>query len=152
MSRFPAARRIVCALSAAMVLGSGFARADGPVATVKNIKGAVSVERDAKALPATIGMPLLQSDQVVTGADGSAGITFADNALLSLGPSSRLSIDTFRFDPTTYDGDFQTTLAKGKMAVVSGKIAKHHLDAMKVRTPTSVLGVRGTEFLVEAGE
>jgi hypothetical protein len=32
---------------------------------------------------------------------------------------------------------------------VSGKIAKQSPDAMKVRTPASVLGVRGTEFVVK---
>jgi hypothetical protein len=95
-------------------------------------------------------MVLMQSDTVATGADGAAGITFEDNSLLSLGPGSRLAIDRFSFDRTTHAGNFETTLAKGRMAVVSGKIAKHQLDAMKVRTPTALLGVRGTEFIVEA--
>jgi hypothetical protein len=90
-----------------------------------------------------------QSDRIVTGADGSAGITFEDNALLSLGPSSSLALDRFSFDSTTYDGAFETTLSSGKLAVVSGKIAHHQLDAMKVRTPSTILGVRGTKFLVE---
>jgi hypothetical protein len=33
---------------------------------------------------------------------------------------------------------------------VSGKIAKQSPDAMKVRTPSTILGVRGTEFVVRA--
>ena len=32
-------------------------------------------------MPATVGMPLLVSDVLLTGADGSAGVTFADNSL-----------------------------------------------------------------------
>jgi len=32
---------------------------------------------------------------------------------------------------------------------VSGKIAKSGRDAMQVRTPNSLLGVRGTRFIVE---
>ena len=51
----------------------------------------------------------------------------------------------------TAEGAFESTLSRGKLAVVSGKIAKHGLDHMKVSTPTSILGVRGTEFLVDAG-
>jgi len=31
---------------------------------------------------------------------------------------------------------------------VSGRIAKQSPDAMTVRTPTAILGVRGTEFVV----
>ena len=34
----------------------------------------------------------------------------------------------------------------GTLAAVSGKIAKQSPGAMKVRTPSAVLGVRGTEF------
>ncbi|MBC7491540.1 MAG: FecR domain-containing protein, partial [Novosphingobium sp.] len=33
--------------------------------------------------------------------------------------------------------------------VVSGKIAKSAKDAMQVHTPTTILGVRGTRFVVD---
>jgi hypothetical protein len=32
--------------------------------------------------------------------------------------------------------------------VVSGKMVKQSPEAMRVRTPASIMGVRGTEFLV----
>jgi hypothetical protein len=34
---------------------------------------------------------------------------------------------------------------------VSGKLAKQSPEAMKVKTPAAILGVRGTEFLVRTG-
>jgi hypothetical protein len=34
--------------------------------------------------------------------------------------------------------------------VISGRLAKASPDAMTVRTPTAILGVRGTEFVVSA--
>ncbi|MGD9600429.1 MAG: FecR domain-containing protein [Gammaproteobacteria bacterium] len=116
---------------------------------IKTVQGDVSIERGAAVLTAELGLPVQVTDVIVTGPDGVVGITFEDNALLSLGPGSRLSIGQFRFDSTTHDGAFETTLTRGRLAVVSGKIAKHKQDAMKVRTPSSILGVRGTEFLVE---
>ncbi len=127
------------------------AGADDVAGVFKVVNGGVSVLRKDATLPATVGMAVYQSDQIVTAADGSAGITFEDNALLSLGPSSHLSVDRFAFNSTTHDGAFETTLSSGKLAVVSGKIAHHQLDAMKVRTPSTMLGVRGTKFLVEVG-
>ena len=36
------------------------------------------------------------------------------------------------------------------LAVTSGRIAKQTPEAMTVRTPSAVLGVRGTEFVVNA--
>ena len=40
----------------------------------------------------------------------------------------------------------------GTLAVVSGRIAKKAPQAMTVRTPSAVLGVRGTEFVVSVDE
>jgi hypothetical protein len=144
--------RVLGFLFAAGVLAlAAPAGADDVAGVFKVVNGGVSVLRKEATLPATVGMAVYQSDQIVTAADGSAGITFEDNALLSLGPSSRLSVDRFAFNSTTHDGAFETTLSSGKLAVVSGKIAHHQLDAMKVRTPSTMLGVRGTKFLVEVG-
>lgn len=121
------------------------------IAQFKVTKGTVYVERDGQRLAASVGTPLQSTDAVVTGADGSAGIAFIDNSLLSVGPNSVLAIERYAFNSTTHEGAFDTTLRKGTLSVVSGKIAKQSPDAMKIRTPSSILGVRGTEFLVQTG-
>jgi len=122
------------------------------IGQVKIAKGTAHVERDGQRLPAVVGMPIRQSDSLVTGADGTVGVTFADNSLLSVGPNSTLSIDKFAFDAGTHEGQFDASLKKGTLAVVSGKMVKQSPDAMRVKTPASILGVRGTEFLVKIAE
>ena len=119
------------------------------IGQVKTAAGAVMIDRAGTTIAAKPGMHVETSDVVRTGADGSVCITMNDNALLALGPNSVLALDSFAFDTTTYQGKFDATLSKGSLAVVSGKIAKQSPDAMKVRTPASVLGVRGTEFVVK---
>lgn len=119
---------------------------------VKVVKGTVQIERTGQKLPATVGAAVHPGDVVITGADGSVGITFLDNSLLSAGPNSVLAIDRFVFDSTTHQGSFESSLKKGTLAVVSGKLTKQSPDAMKVTTPAAVLGVRGTEFLVRTGD
>jgi hypothetical protein len=119
---------------------------------VKVAKGAVQIERAGQTMPATLGALVQAGDVVVTGTDGSVGITFLDNSLLSAGPNTVLAIDRFAFDSTTHQGSFESSLKKGTLAVVSGKLAKQSPDAMKVKTPAAVLGVRGTEFLVRTGD
>lgn len=126
--------------------------AENLAGTFKRVEGRVQVERGVEKLDATVGMDVFQNDLVMTGGSGAAGITFQDNTLMSLGPASQLRIDRFAFNSTTHEGAFESHLKRGRIAVVSGKIAKHQQDAMKVRTPTTILGVRGTEFIVEAGE
>jgi hypothetical protein len=119
------------------------------VGEIKTVKGAAHVEREGKKLPATVGLQLHQADTIVTGADGAVGITFLDNSLFSAGPNSVLVINKYRFDTTTHAGEFDASLNKGSLAVVSGKMVKQSPDSMRIRTPSSVMGVRGTEFVVK---
>jgi hypothetical protein len=119
---------------------------------IKVARGTAHIERGGQKLPARIGARVRPADVIVTGADGSLGIAFADDSLLSIGPGSTLVIEQFAFDTTTHRGAHDTTLRRGTLAAVSGKIARQSPDAMKVRTPVAILGVRGTEFLVRTGE
>jgi hypothetical protein len=135
---------ILCVFAAAAVAND--------VGQVKVTKGTAHVEREGQRFPAAVGMPIRQADTLVTGADGTVGVTFADNSLLSVGPNSVLAIDKFAFDPGTHEGQFDASLKKGTLAVVSGKMVKQSPDAMRVRTPASILGVRGTEFIVKLAE
>jgi hypothetical protein len=118
------------------------------IGQIKTVQGTVHVEREGQRLAATPGMSVRQSDTLITGADGAVGVTFLDNSLLSAGPRSVLAIDRYNFDSTTHAGQFDASLKQGSLAVVSGKIVKQSPGAMRVRTPASVMGVRGTEFVV----
>jgi len=137
-------------IAAALLLCSPAGAAE--IGQIKISKGQVTVERNGAALPATVGMRLETADVLKTGADGSVGITMADNSLLSAGPNSILSLDRFEFDPTTSQGQFDAQLRKGSLAVISGRIAKQSPEAMTVRTPSAILGVRGTEFVLSAND
>jgi len=119
-----------------------------PVGQIKTANGEVHIERDGKRLAAQPGDMVLESDSVKTGRDGSVGVTFTDNSLLSAGPDSVLVIERYAFNSTTHAGHFDASLKKGTLAVISGKMVKQSPGAMRVRTPASIMGVRGTEFLV----
>ena len=126
--------------------------ASAEIGQIKTSKGEVSVQRQGQSLPGTVGLRLEAADTLRTGADGSVGITMRDNSLLSAGPNSVVSLERFEFDPTTSQGRFETQLQRGTLAVVSGRIARQSPPAMVVRTPAAQLGVRGTDFVVSAGE
>ena len=121
------------------------------IGQVKVTSGAVHIQRGSERLPVTVGTRVRVSDTVVTGDNGSVGITFTDNTLLSAGPDTVLVLEQYAFNSTTHDGRFNARVDRGSLAVVSGKIAKQAPDAMVVKTPSSLLGVRGTEFLVKVG-
>jgi hypothetical protein len=122
------------------------------IGLVKVAKGTVHIERAGESLPVAVGMAVRPADVIVTGADGAAGITFTDNSLVSVGPGSVFAIDKYRFDATTHVGEFEGNLRHGKLAAVSGKMVKQQPESMKIRTPSAIMGVRGTEFVVQVDD
>ena len=122
---------------------------EGRIGTVKVVKGGVNILRGEQRLKAAPGASVLVADQVVTAADGAVGITLRDNTLLSAGPNSSLSLEKFAFNSTTHEGSMDTSLKRGTLSVVSGKIAKQSPESVRFSTPSASLGVRGTEFVIE---
>ena len=121
------------------------------IGRVKRAQGQSFVQRGAARLPVTPGFQLLKGDTLVTGANGRMALTFIDNTRFAVGPNSRILVDKFAYDRRSRRGEFVTQVNRGSLAIVSGQIAKSQRDAMKVRTPTTLLGVRGTRFVVEVG-
>jgi hypothetical protein len=125
------------------------AAAEGPrIGQVKTVSGEAAILRDAARLPIKPGDPVYTKDIVETGEHGSVGITFIDNTVFSTGPNSRIGLDEFRFDPAV-GGEMVAQMPRGTLSVVSGEITKRSPGALKIMTPTAVLGVRGTTFAVE---
>jgi hypothetical protein len=123
------------------------AQAD-PIGQIKVLSGEVYIERAGVRTAAALGVAVNQSDRIITGKDGSVGVSFADQALLSAGPNTSLVLDQFNYDPATRQGSFDVSLRRGTLSAIAGKIVAQTPGAMKVRTPAAVLAVRGTEFVV----
>lgn len=121
----------------------------GEIARIKSHVGVVSVQRGGSMIAARPGLALEQGDILVTGKTGRVGVAFLDNTRMAMGPNSKITLSEFAYDRARQTGTFVTSVNRGSLGVVSGNIAKSKRDAMRVRTPTSVLGVRGTKFVVE---
>lgn len=119
------------------------------IGRIKRSVGAALIERGQTKLTPAPGFQLLAGDTLVTGKNGQLSLTFIDDTRFSVGPNSRISVDQFDYDRKSQTGQFVTRVNRGSLAIVSGQIAHSKRDAMKVRTPTSLLGVRGTRFIVE---
>ena len=134
-------------LIALLMLGqTGWAEAIGQI---KLLSGEVALVRNSVRSPAQTGDLLEKADTLLTGTDGRVGITFIDNSRFSMGPNSQIALEKFTFNPTTHEGEFLTKVEHGTLAVISGHIAHSAQDAMQVQTRTTILGVRGTRFLVQ---
>lgn len=121
------------------------------IGMIKRLSGSVLLDRGAQVLTPLPGMALLQGDRLRTGPDGHAGVSLSDDSLLTAGPNSSLLISSFAFDSTTHDGQLQARLGRGSLHVVSGLIAKKTPEKVNFQARSVVLGVRGTEFIIDIG-
>ena len=127
---------------------------DGRQGTVKTVHGSVTLVSGQTRRAAVEGGAVRQGDQIVTGADSSAALALRDGTVVSVGPNSAAYLSYYRFESTTNDGNVTLSLIKGSLRVVTGLITRAASESgpakVKVTTPTAVIGVRGTDVVVDA--
>ena len=75
-----------------------------------------------------------------------------DGTVMVLGANSRMELKNFAFDATTYEGNVAVALMRGTMRMITGLVGKTRHDAVQVNTPTALIGIRGTDFIVEVDD
>lgn len=123
-----------------------------PIGYVKNVTGDASVVTAGQLRKAEVGSPVHVGSILKTGSQGSLGVTFKDETVMSFGPNTELTVDEYLYEPGQGKLRMNSKLAKGSMNYVSGVIAKLQPEAVTVKTPTGVIGVRGTQFLLKVEE
>lgn len=87
------------------------------------------------------------SDEVVeTARRGALHLIFRDGAEFRLGSASTATLDRFVYDPDASTGEFSLSLGKGIYRLITGKMQK---EGLLVVTPVALVGVRGTDFVVQ---
>jgi len=143
----------VILLAALPAIGWSLPVADDPtIGVVRNATGPANILRGDQIIPAAVGVKLHMGDTLTTGPDGSLGLILRDNSSLSIGPESSIVIQRFLFSPAEGKLGLFARLAKGTMAYLSGMIGKLAPETVRFETPVASIGIRGTCFVVRAGE
>lgn len=136
-----------------MLLLAGNVLAGGPpIGSVKTVTGDASITTDSQKSSAQVGSPVFQGSILQTGKNGSMGVTFKDETVMSFGADTVFTVDEYLYAPTQGKLKLSSKITKGSLNYVSGVIAKMQPDAVSVTTPTGVIGVRGTQFLLKVEE
>ena len=133
----------LCLLVSAPVLAE-----QAPAGRIKVASGKVFVLRAGTTSPINAGQVVFEADVLRTGADGRVGVTLKDDTRLSLGPSSEVRLDRFSYAPAEGKLAVVLNVVSGIVGYVSGHIAKLAPDAIRIETPTAILGVRGTTLAI----
>ena len=99
-------------------------------------------------VPRTLGkgLNLKEGDRLTTADGGSAIIKLDDGTRMTLRPNSEMVLQTYRFKENAPDNSMLMQLVRGGFRAVTGLISKNAPDAAKIRTNTSTIGIRGTDF------
>lgn len=124
-------------------------------ATVMEIKGAVSFMKEGAAewLPLEKGMVLGEGDKIKTGPDSEATIETAGTAktaLLTVRKGTEFTLKTLRHDASAQLDSTLLNLEIGSVLVKAEKLVGG--SRFEVKTPTSIVGIRGTTFEVNVAQ
>ncbi len=113
-----------------------------PIAVMIKSKGNISLIRNSKEKPITSGEQLYNGDILKSGKKSYAAIKFSDaSSMVKLFPSSQIVI-TAKKNKGKYDKKINL-----KVGDIWSKVTKK-TGKYDIETPTTVVSVKGTEFLV----
>lgn len=116
------------------------------------LAGAVSVERAGQTQRLSVGDAIFEADLLRSGPDGRIGITLMDGTRVSLGPNTEVTLATFTYAPAEQRFGLVLRVARGIMEYISGRLGKLAPESIRIETPSSIVGVRGTRVLLEASQ
>ena len=123
-----------------------------PAGRIKTVAGEAFVIRQGQRIAAMVGTPVYEQDSLATGADGRVGLTLRDDTRLSIGPQTTIEINRFVYAQSDSQFAFVLKVVRGVVAYVSGRIAKLSPDAVRLETPSAIVGVRGTRLVIRVGQ
>ncbi|OAH96806.1 hypothetical protein A1332_04905 [Methylomonas methanica] len=125
---------------------------DAVIGYIKTITDQTTIGDSNGPIKASLGSPIHVGNVIKTDENGAAGVTLKDNTILSIGPNTEFKIEAYQFEPQQDKLQLNASLLKGTLHYISGVIAKLKPEAVTVKTPTGVIAVRGTRFLVKIEE
>jgi ferric-dicitrate binding protein FerR (iron transport regulator) len=137
------------AVGASLLTPVGAARAAEQVGVAVTVRNDVTGKLQTQTVKIEGGSNVFGREIVRTNLDSNAKIVLKDSTNLSVGPNSSVTLDNFVFQG---DSDYKQAgfnLAKGAFRFTSGGSDKR---AYELKTPTAVIGVRGTDFSADVGE
>jgi len=121
------------------------------------VAAAVNQQAEGTAPGATvrtlsIGDRLVHNERIDTDGAGLLQVLLADGTTFTVGPNSRLTIDSFVYDPNRGTAKITASLGKGVFRFIGGRASKS-ADGVRLNTPIGTVGIRGgiVDFFFEQG-
>lgn len=133
----------------------GYAPGNGePIGVIRKVSGTVLIIHPDQdyGYRAIQDLNLFQGDTLLTGTDGSAAFKLNDGSFISLSSKTHLVINKSLYAPNQKTRSSFISMLAGKARFVIKKFVDARHSEFKVKTKTSVAGVRGSDFIIDAAE
>jgi hypothetical protein len=123
----------------------------GSSGKITEATGPTQITRDKDKIEGKANVGIEMFDTIET-LRSRVDISFVDDTRVQITEFSKLKIDEFVYDPSSGKGSLSIKAASGTIRYTSGLIAKNSKENVKIKTPTAVVSVRGTDFSMSVGE
>ncbi|MBV9557794.1 MAG: FecR domain-containing protein [Pseudolabrys sp.] len=117
------------------------------IGNVASVQGSATVTRNGAAAPLKVQDPIYKGDLLRTGPDGALGITFDDETTFNLSANASIAVNDFVYSEGGSGNAALFNVARGTVAFAAHLVAK--TGDMKISTPSSTLGIRGTTGVID---
>lgn len=108
---------------------------------------------DGSRVAVAEGLKLKVGDQITTQSNSTVHVRFVDDATVAVRKDSQLQILSYHYDRARPEASqVKFNLLRGETRAISGDAAKSARDQFRLNTPIAAIGVRGTDFVVNATE
>jgi FecR protein len=104
-----------------------------------------------KATPAKVNEPVNVNDIIQTYEVSRAQVLFRDKTTITIAPKSKVAVENYMFDPAKFERTGKFDLIEGVMKVVVPTAEKMEKSTITIKTSTTIMGIRGTEFMAISG-
>jgi hypothetical protein len=134
-----------------LTLNNLFAETES-IGKIKSLKGTVSILRNGTNISANLGTKLQVKDEIVTSKNSDCSILFKDNTMITLDENTTYIIVAYDYNPIKSNYELKGEVKTGKILFNSGKIPKIASNKVNIKTPSAIIGVKGTKFVVEVNK
>ncbi|PIT99987.1 MAG: hypothetical protein COT74_06450 [Bdellovibrionales bacterium CG10_big_fil_rev_8_21_14_0_10_45_34] len=137
-------------LMAAVLLNTDHLLASETHGLIMVSKGQVQIVPSKGGAPqkAKVGTKVYPKDTIVTGDKSRAKIIMVDKNVLNVSPNSKLVIENYEFEPNDNKKNVMLNVLYGKVRSDVKQKYDGSGNTFRVKTPSAVAGVRGTDFMV----
>ncbi len=123
-----------------------------PAGKVLSVQGRVRIiQKDmARDYWAKKDAPLYEGDSVITEEKGQIEFKLNDGSIMTIGSGTKLVLNRSGYDPKGKSRSSFLEMSLGKARFWVKKLFNLRNSEFKVETPTAVMGVRGSDFIIKA--